>query len=174
MSCDEWISSMTDEQREAFERLKKKEIKKEKSVDKTKNSGIIKMRGDKVLEYEVIGNINPQLLETEFGKLQTSETIITNERKNHILLRHNEDYSLFKKYAKEIIENPEIVIKDEKSFGTVFMVKRLPSSNLNIVLRLALNSDNSGLKNSIMTAYRIRNKNLRKMEKKNKILYKKE
>lgn len=54
------------------------------------------------------------------------------------------------------------------------MVKRLPSSNLNIVLRLALHSDNSGLKNSIMTAYRIRNKNLRKMEKKNKILYKKE
>lgn len=132
------------------------------------------MRGDKVLEYDVIGNINPQLLETEFGKLQTSETIITNERKNHILLLHNEDYSLFEKYAKEIIENPEIIIKDEKNIGTVFMVKHLPSTNLNIVLRLALNSDNSGLKNSVMTAYRIRNKNLKKMEKKNKILYKKE
>ena len=132
------------------------------------------MRGDKVLEYDVIGNINPQLLETEFGKLQTSETIITNERKNHILLLHNEDYSLFEKYAKEIIENPEIIIKDEKNIGTVFMVKHLPSTNLNIVLRLALNSDNSGLKNSVMTAYRIRNKNLKKMENKNKILYKKE
>lgn len=127
-----------------------------------------------MLEYDVIGNINPQLLETEFGKLQTSETIITNERKNHILLLHNEDYSLFEKYAKEIIENPEIIIKDEKNIGTVFMVKHLPSTNLNIVLRLALNSDNSGLKNSVMTAYRIRNKNLKKMEKKNKILYKKE
>ena len=132
------------------------------------------MRGDKVLEYDVIGNINPQLLEAEFGKLQTSETIITNERKNHILLLHYEDYSLFEKYAKEIIENPEIIIKDEKNIGTVFMVKRLPSTNLNIVLRLALNFDNSGLKNSVMTAYRIRNKNLKKMEKKNKILYKKE
>ena len=132
------------------------------------------MRGDKVLEYDVIGNINPQLLETEFGKLQTSETIITNERKNHILLLHNKDYSLFEKYAKEIIENPEIIIKDEKNIGTVFMVKHLPSTNLNVVLRLALNSDNSGLKNSVMTAYRIRNKNLKKMEKKNKILYKKE
>ena len=132
------------------------------------------MRGDKVLEYDVIGNINPQLLETEFGKLQTSETIITNERKNHILLLHNEDYSLFEKYAKEIIENPEIIIKDEKNIGTVFMVKHLPSTNLNIVLRLALNSDNSGLKNSVRTAYRNRNKNLKKMENKNKILYKKE
>ena len=127
-----------------------------------------------MLEYDVIGNIDPQLLETEFGKLQTNETIITNERKNHILSRHNEDYSLFEKYAKEIIENPEIIIKDEKNIGTVFMVKHLSSTNLNIVLRLALNSDNSGLKNSIMTAYRIRNKNLRKMENKNKILYKKE
>ncbi len=127
-----------------------------------------------MLEYDVIGNINPQLLETEFGKLQTSETIITNERKNHILLLHNKDYSLFEKYAKEIIENPEIIIKDEKNIGTVFMVKHLPSTNLNVVLRLALNSDNSGLKNSVMTAYRIRNKNLKKMEKKNKILYKKE
>ena len=81
---------------------------------------------------------------------------------------------MFEKYAKEIIENPEIIIKDEKNIGTVFMVKHLPSTNLNVVLRLALNSDNSGLKNSVMTAYRIRNKNLKKMEKKNKILYKKE
>ena len=51
------------------------------------------------------------------------------------------------------------------------MVKRLPETNLNVVVRLALETDEKGLKNSVMTFYRIRNSNLKKLRKKNKILY---
>lgn len=54
------------------------------------------------------------------------------------------------------------------------MVKQLPDINLNVILRLALDTDKAGLKNSIMTFFRIRKRNLEKMIKKNKLLYKKE
>ena len=64
---------------------------------------------------------------------------------------------------------------------TWFFEKKLQGTNLNVVVRIALEIDEKGLKNSVMTFYRIRERNLRKMiEKnsslmgKNSVLYKKE
>ncbi len=67
-----------------------------------------------------------------------------------------------------------MVIKDGKHKGTVFMIKKLPETNLNVVVRVVLGTDDDKLKNSIMTFYRIREKNLKKMMEKNKVLYKTE
>lgn len=48
------------------------------------------------------------------------------------------------------------------------MVKKLENTNLNVIVRVALETDENDYKNSIMTFYRIRNKNLQKlMEKTN-------
>ena len=121
-----------------------------------------------------LGNINTSILEKEFGKLQTSEIVVTKERIAHIRERHPNDYELFEKHSVECVQNPDYVIKDNKNVGTVFMVKKLPDTNLNVVSRLALDTDESGLKNSVMTFYRIRERNLKKMIKKNTLLYKKE
>ena len=54
------------------------------------------------------------------------------------------------------------------------MIKKLPDTNLNVVVRVVLETDEEGLKNSVMTFYRIRERNLRKLAEKNKLLYKKE
>lgn len=54
------------------------------------------------------------------------------------------------------------------------MVKKLPYTNLNVVVRVVLETDEIGWKNSVMTFYRIREKNLKKLIKKNTLLYKKE
>ncbi len=68
------------------------------------------------------------------------------------------------------------------------MVKKLPETNLNVVVRVVLETDDSKnvvvrvvletddskLKNSVMTFYRIREKNLKKLIEKNGMLYKKE
>ena len=54
------------------------------------------------------------------------------------------------------------------------MVKKLPETNLNVVVRVVLETDDSRLKNSVMTFYRIREKNLKKLIEKNCLLYKKE
>lgn len=121
-----------------------------------------------------IGNINTSILEKEFGKIQTNEIIVTNERLNHIKERHLADYELFEEYGRECVQNPDYIIKDNKNKGTVFMVRKLPDTNLNVVSRLALEKDENGLKNSIMTFYRIRERNLKKLIEKNTLLYKKE
>ena len=89
-------------------------------------------------------------------------------------LEDYEDYDLFEKYGKDSVENPDFVIKDGKHDGTVFMVKKLQETNLNVVVRVVIETDKEGLKNSVMTFYRIRERNLRKLIDKNSLLYKKE
>lgn len=72
-----------------------------------------------------LGTIDISLLSETFGNIQTSEIIITNERLQHIYERHPEDYNLFKKYGQSSVQNPDIIIKDEKNQGTIFMVKKI-------------------------------------------------
>lgn len=91
-----------------------------------------------MVEILSLGNINISVLEKEFGKLQTSEIIVTGERIAHIRERHFIDY------------------------------------DLNVISKLALDTDKSGLKNSVMTFYRIRERNLKKLITKNTLLYSKE
>ena len=124
-------------------------------------------------KYTILGKIEKSIFYKEFGKIITDEIIITNERIDHIKSHHLEDYELFEKYSIKTIQNPDEIIKDMKNEGTVFFIKNLENTNLNIVIRLVLQTDNSKLKNSVMTFYRIRQKNLVKLEKKNKVLYKK-
>ena len=131
-----------------------------------------------LLSLYCLGSINIQILENEFGKIQTDEIIVTDERIDHIRERHSEDYDLFQQYGRECVADPDLIIKDMKHCGTVFMVKKLLRTNLNVVVRVVLETDDSKLKNSVMTFYRIREKNLKKLiEKlieKNRLLYKKE
>ena len=126
------------------------------------------------IDVHYVGKIDSSILESEFGTLQTDDVVLTDERKRHIKDRHIEDYDLFESYSKDIIENPDVILKDGKNENTVFMIKHIEQTNMNIIIKLAVLEDNKPLKNSIMTAYRIRDKNVKKLEKNNKILYKRE
>lgn len=128
----------------------------------------------KKIELTVLGNLDPSPLISTFGHLQTAEVVVTDERIAHIKERHPEDYLLFEQYGRESILSPDILIQDIKNVGTVFAVKKLPDTNLNVVLRLVLDTDNPDFKNSVMTFYRIREKNLKKLMEKNPVLYIKE
>ncbi|MGN0432460.1 MAG: PBECR2 nuclease fold domain-containing protein [Lachnospiraceae bacterium] len=121
-----------------------------------------------------LGKLNLALLSECFEQIQTDEVIITQERLEHIKSRHPEDFDYFLMYGKESIESPDIILKDEKNTATVFMIKRLPETNLNVIVRVALDTDKDGLKNSVMTFYRLRNRNLEKMMKRHELLYKAE
>lgn len=149
-----------------------------KSLEKETRSGIINpsdaKEGADMVEVRSLGRIDINILSKEFGKIQTDEIIVTNERLTHIKIRHPEDYELFEQFGTESVTSPDLIIKDIKHEGTVFMVKRLPDTNLNVVVRLVLETDNSRLKNSVMTFYRIRERNLKKLIEKNGLLYKKE
>ena len=108
--------------------------------------------------------------------MKTNEIIVTDERIEHIRSRHPEDYELFDQYAVSTVQSPDLIIKDGEYENTVFMVKRLENTNLNVVAKLILDTDEEDYKNSVMTFYRIRDKNLKKLinKGKNKVLYKKE
>lgn len=142
----------------------------------SEKSGIMNgnIGSDNVTGFKTLGKIDAQPLESEFGKLLTDEIVVTNERVEHIKARHPEDFSLFEIYGADAVKSPDLIIADSKNSNTVFMVKKLDVTNLNVVVKLVLESSNPKLKNSVMTFYRIRDKNLKKLINKNKTLYKKE
>ena len=121
----------------------------------------------------LLGKIDINPLVQIFGEIQTDEVIVTDERIEHIIERHPQDYELFLEYGVSTVTNPDFIIKDSKCNGTIFMVKRLTNTNINVVVRVALSIDKRGLKNSVMTSYRLRDRNLKKMLERNEVLYKK-
>ena len=126
------------------------------------------------IEITVLGNLDPTSLSAFFGQLQTTEVVVTAERIAHIKERHPEDFLLFEQYGRETVLSPDLIIRDDKHTGTIFAVKKLPDTNLNVVVRLVLETDEVGLKNSIMTFYRLRERNLKKLIEKNQLLYTRE
>lgn len=120
----------------------------------------------------LLGKIDINSLIQTFGKIQTDEVIVTDERIRHIIERHPQYYKLFLEYGVFAVTNPDYIIKDGKCDGIIFMIKRLIDTNINVVVRVALSTDKKGLKNSVMTSYRLRDRNLKRMMEKNEILYK--
>lgn len=125
-------------------------------------------------EYITLGDLDPSLLEKEFGELETSEVIVTFERIEHILSHHILDIDLFERFAANIIADPDLILKDAKNAATVFYIKQLHESHMNLIIRVSLKSDFSKRKNSVMTFYRLRQKNLDKLKNHCKTLYKRE
>lgn len=166
------------ERRADREQRQRVEMARRVDMDKAAKFGIMKVSSAKeekaMVEIQSLGKIKLSLIDYKFKNLQTDDIIVTNERLAHIKERHPEDYELFRVYGSVSVQNPDYIIEDHKHEGTVFMVKRLPDTNLNVVCRLALSTDEKGLKNSVMTFYRIRERNLKKLIEKNQLLYKKE
>ena len=148
------------------------------TVEKIPRAGIIESESTKEVaemkDIKSLGKINLEPLEKVFGKIQTRDIVVTQERLGHIKRRHPEDFALFEKFGADTVCNPDFIIRDTKNKGTVFMIKELPDTNLNVVVRAVLETEDSNRKNSVMTFYRIRQRNLRKLMEKNDILYKKE
>lgn len=125
-------------------------------------------------EFQYICNLNTECLENEFGKLSTDELILTYERDSHIKERHENDYKIFHKCVCDVIEIPDLILKDSKNENTVFYIKYIEETNINIVVRLSLETSDNNYKNSIITAYRLGAKNLKRFRKNYKTLYNRE
>ena len=131
-------------------------------------------KGVPEIELSIFAKLNIHWLAADFGNLRTEEVVVTEERLEHIRLRHPEDFALFQEYGKQAIEDPDIIAKDEKHENTVFVIRQLPETNLNVVVRLVLDTDEPNYKNSVITFYRLRHRNLKKLLERNPVLYKKE
>lgn len=125
-------------------------------------------------EFQFIGKLNIDFLEAEFGKLATDELILTDERDEHIKERHEKDYKLFHQCVYDVLDSPDTVLKDNRNKNTVFYIKYIEETNLNIVIRLTLETEGNNRKNSIITSYQLGAKTLKRFKKNNKTLYNRE
>lgn len=109
------------------------------------------------------------ILEREFGKLNTTKVILRKERLQHIEERHPEVVEIIKNNFDEIIEAPDYILKDEKNENTILFIHELDKKNLSTVVKLSLEER---YKNSVITSYKIRKGYLKNMMN-NKIILKK-
>lgn len=75
---------------------------------------------------QYIGKLNPKMLGRYSKICLTDEVVLTNERLyEHILLKHKNDYEMLYPYLKDIVENPDIVIEDNKKENTLILLKNI-------------------------------------------------
>lgn len=105
--------------------------------------------------------------------IRTDAVIITDERVKHIQERHPNDFERFSGYFKEIVENPDYIIADERP-NTALVLKKIEGQgeHFRLALRLVTPADNPNYMNSIITFMKIREKEWNRLLRNKKILYK--
>ena len=122
----------------------------------------------------LIGKIDKNKIGKYASKIKSEDIVLTNERRIHIFRNHQNDYNVIMKNIARIIENPDEVLEDNKNKDTLFFIGKLNKNNLNIVIKLNTTNSKEHPNNSIMTAWIIREKNLKKAREKNNTIYKME
>ena len=127
-----------------------------------------------VKELHYIGKIDRDKIGKYADKIVTEDIVLTDERKKHIYEDHTKDFEIIMENLDRVALNPSEVMEDLNNKDTLFLIDKIGKNNLNIVLKLNTTNSKEHPQNSIMTAWIIRNSNLRKLREKNKSIYKSE
>lgn len=123
---------------------------------------------------QYIGKIDLKKIGIYAQKITNDILILTDERKLHIYQEHKKDYNVIMKNLIRIALNPSEVLEDNKNKDTILLIGEVNKNNMVIVVKLKTTNIIEHPNNSIMTAWIIRDKNLKKLREKNKIIYKSE
>ena len=107
---------------------------------------------------QYITNLDKKKLGIYEKKIITEEVILTDERLyEHILLFHEEEYKQLRRYIKNIIEDPDYIVEDNRHEDTMIYLKQIEeiSKNGRVVIKLALGKDVEHSKNSIITLMKL-------------------
>lgn len=104
----------------------------------------------------------------------TDDVILTDERKLHIYQDHAKDYETIIKNIDRVVLNPIEILEDRKNKDTLFFIGNLKENKLNVIVKLNTTNNKDHPQNSVMTAWIIRDSNLKKLREKNKTIYKNE
>lgn len=113
-------------------------------------------------------------IEKEYGKLNTKEVVLTDERLEHIKSRHPEVVDVLLKEYKDCVSKPDVILNDEKNANTMMTIRKLGDNNLNTIVKLSVGVENEDRQNSIITAFCLGDKRLKRLMSKNKVIYTKE
>lgn len=108
---------------------------------------------------QYIGKIDKDKFKLISEDITTDEVILTDKQVEHIKERHPNDYERYFKYFKEIIENPDYIIKDKRP-NTGFLLKEFieDDKRFQLILRLHTSKDNLEYKNSVITFLKVSKK----------------
>lgn len=95
----------------------------------------------------------------------------------HIIERRGQAfYDRYSPYFREIAESPDYIFADKKHANTALVAKTLEmdGTNIHLVIRLAVETDEEGMENSIITAIVENEKRYNQRLRNNTPLYKRE
>lgn len=123
-----------------------------------------------------VGKIDKEIFKCITEEIRTDEVIITDERIAHIRERRgNEFYDKYSGLFNEILKSPDFIF-GEKREHTALVCKKIIEDEkyVNLVLRIAIETDNPEYKNSIITAIGESEKRFAQRLRNNAVLYKNE
>lgn len=109
-------------------------------------------------KVKYIGKLNLTNLGKYEQKAITDEVVLTDERlKEHILIKHLNEYEQLKPYLKNIVENPDVILDDNRNENTIILLKKVPEIQKNgrVVIKIAVAEDEKHPKNSIITLMKL-------------------
>ena len=147
-----------------------------KTVAEVGNPAIIKTtatKGGNSVHH--VGKIDIGKYRCVSENITTDEVIITDERIQHIKERHPEDFERYERYMAGIVESPDYILKANKP-NTAFLLKEFVEDNerFQLILRLAVQGDPAGYKNSVITFLKVEGKRYKRYLRTKNILYKSE
>lgn len=120
-----------------------------------------------------IGRIDKEKFKLITNDITTDIVVLTNKQIEHIKERHPNDYEQYFRYFKEIVENPDYIIKDSQP-NTAFVLKEIIKENkkFQLILRLHTSQDKKDYKNSIITFLKVSEKKYNQYLRNREILWK--
>ena len=107
----------------------------------------------------IVGKLKIETLGKYKEKIVTDEVVLTEERLySHILIEHKKEYEQLKPYLEIIIENPDLIIDDNRNKNTIILLKKIKGLEKNgrVVIKIAVAEDaKEHPKNSIITMMRL-------------------
>lgn len=148
-----------------------------KHIEKTLGFAIMTKEDKKEgTDMHRVGRIDRKIYECITDDITTDEVIITEERIQHIVERHPNDYEQYYAYLKTVVEDPDYIIEANKP-NTALILKEIIESDerqFKTILRLKTSKDNKVFKNSIITFMKINEKEWSRLIRNKRILYKRE
>ena len=148
-----------------------------KHIEKTLGFAIMTKEDKKEgTDRHIVGRIDRKIYECITDDITTDEVIITEERIQHIVERHPNDYEQYYAYLKTVVEDPDYIIEANKP-NTALILKEIIESDerqFKTILRLKTSKDNKVFKNSIITFMKINEKEWSRLIRNKRILYKRE
>ena len=119
-----------------------------------------------------IGKIDIDKYKMISSDITTQDVVLTDKQIEHIKQRHPNDYELYFDYMKEIVENPDYIIRDNLP-NTGLLLKEFKNNNISfqLILRLHTGGDKEGYKNSIITFLKISKKRYNQYIRNKEIIY---